>query len=72
MVELTTTFSDETFALMSRFAKAEKINLSDVMREKMLKWLEDLQDLQDLREAKAILADDDDEIISHEEFWRGL
>ena len=42
------------------------------MREKMLKWLEDLQDLQDLRDAKAILADDDDEIISHEEFWRGL
>ena len=69
MVELATSFNDETFALMSRFAQEEKINLSDVMREKMIEWLEDLQDLRD---AKAILADDDDEIISHEEFWRGL
>lgn len=69
MVELATNFSDETFTLMSRLAKEEKVNLSDVMREKMIEWLEDLQDLRD---AKAILADDDDEIISHEEFWRGL
>ncbi|MBR4383234.1 MAG: hypothetical protein IKP64_06715 [Selenomonadaceae bacterium] len=69
MVELATSFNDETFALMSRFAKEEKINLADVMRDKMIEWLEDLKDLRD---AKAILADNDDEIISHEEFWRDL
>ena len=51
MVEVTTTFSDETFALMESFAKEQEVNLSDVMRQKMLDWLEDQEDLRDAEAA---------------------
>jgi len=51
MVNLTASFSDETFALMESFAKEQEVNLSDVMRQKMLDWLEDQEDLRDAEAA---------------------
>lgn len=62
-------FNDETLAKLEGFASVEKITVSELARQKILDWLENEEDIRD---AQAILADEDDEIISHEEFWRGL
>ncbi len=69
MVDVTATFSDETFALMSMFAKEQEISVQEYLSRRIAEMVEDQEDLRD---AEAILADEDDKIISHEEFWRGL
>ena len=69
MVEVTTSFSDEIFALMSYFAREKQISVAELIRQATVSRLEDEADIHD---AKAVLENDDDEILSHEEFWRGL
>ena len=69
MVEVTTSFSDEIFALMSDFAREKQISVAELIRQATVSRLEDEADIHD---AKAVLENDDDEILSHEEFWRGL
>ena len=69
MVEVTANFNDKTFALMSILAKERGLSVPEYLPRKMAEVLEDEEDIRD---AQAILADENDEIISHEEFWRGL
>lgn len=69
MVEVTANFSDETFSLMSILASKRGLSVQEYLPRKMDEVFEDEEDILD---AQAILADEDDEIISHEEFWRGL
>lgn len=69
MVEVTANFSDETFSLMSILANKRGLSVQEYLPRKMDEVFEDEEDILD---AQAILADEDDEIISHEEFWRGL
>lgn len=69
MVEVTANFNDKTFSLMSILANKRGLSVSEYLPRKMDEVLEDEQDISD---AQAILANEDDEIISHEEFWRGL
>ena len=51
VVKLTATFSDETYALLSAYAREKQKDASDIMREVMLKWLEDEEDIRDAEEA---------------------
>ncbi|MBR1805253.1 MAG: hypothetical protein IJ774_02575 [Selenomonadaceae bacterium] len=69
MVEVTANFSDEIFSLMSILASKRGLSVQEYLPRKMDEVFEDEEDILD---AQAILADEDDEIISHEEFWRGL
>ena len=69
MTAITANFNDAMVAKLTEFAAEEKITVPELIQRKILDWLEDQEDLRD---AKAILADEDDEIISHEEFWRDL
>lgn len=67
MVEVTATFSDEAFALLKASADEKGLDVSELLRRTMLDWLEDEEDIRD---AEAILKEDTDEPLSHEEFWR--
>ena len=69
MVEVATNFSDEAFALLKNSADKKGVSPSELLRRTMLDWLEDEEDI---REAEAILKDDTEEPLSHEEFWRRL
>ena len=69
MTAITANFNDATVAKIAEFAAEEKITVSELIQQKILDWLEDQEDLRD---AESILSDEDDEIISHEEFWREL
>lgn len=69
MVEVTATFSDEAFALLKRSADEKGLDVSELLRRTMLDWLEDEEDIRD---AEAILKEDTEEPLSHEEFWRSV
>ncbi len=67
MVEVTATFSDDAFALLKASADEKGLDVSELLRRTMLDWLEDEEDIRD---AEAIMKEDIDEPLSHEEFWR--
>ena len=69
MIAVTTDFNEAFLLVLENIAKSKGMSVSKFIQETMYKRIEDEEDL---REAEAILADEDDEIISHEEFWRGL
>ena len=53
MVDVTGTFSDETFALMSTFAKEQEISVQEYMSRKMAELVEDEQDFREAEETYA-------------------
>ncbi|MBE8951747.1 MAG: hypothetical protein SR1Q7_01215 [Quinella sp. 1Q7] len=67
MVAVTVNFRDEAFALLKKYADEKGLTPSELLRRTMLDHLEDEEDI---REAEAILKEDTDEPLSHEEFWR--
>lgn len=69
MAMVMTNFNDTFLALLENLASERGMSVSELIQETMI---ERYEDEQDLRDAKEILSDEDDEIISHEEFWRGL
>ena len=69
MVEVTATFTDEAFALLKKYADEKGLSSAELLRRTMLDWLEDEEDIRD---AEAILEEDKEEPLSHEEFWQRL
>ena len=69
MVEVTATFTDEAFALLKKYADEKGLSSAELLRRTMLDWIEDEEDIRD---AEAILEEDTEEPLSHEEFWRRL
>ncbi len=69
MVEVTATFTDEAFALLKKYADEKGLSSAELLRRTMLDWLEDEEDIRD---AEAILEEDTEEPLSHEEFWQRL
>ena len=69
MVEVTATFTDEAFALLKKYADEKGLSSAELLRRTMLDWIEDEEDIRD---AEAILEEDTEDPLSHEEFWRRL
>ena len=69
MARVVTNFNDAFFGLLENVAREQGMSVSEFVQELVYQRIEDEEDLRD---AKAILEDESDEIISHEEFWRGV
>ena len=67
MVEVTLTFHEKAIELMEGFAAKKGITLTEYCKQAVLDRLEDDEDIRDV---EAILKEDTEEPLSHEEFWR--
>ena len=69
MARVVTNFNDAFFGLLESAAREQGMSVTEFIQELVYQRIEDEEDLHD---AKAVLEDESDEIISHEEFWRGI